>query len=499
MIELRDYQLSSIAELARCWRERPLLVAPCGSGKTTIACEVIRRAVAKGGTCGFLVHRIELLDQATERLAQFGIEAGQVIAGRREKASPVQVASIQTLARRELPPLKVVIVDEAHHAVSKSWKRVLDHYAASGAAIVGMTATPFRLDGKGLGAVFGKIVVAASADDLVARELLVEPTIYAPEPPDLSGIRTVGGDYDAEQLEERLSQEGIVGKIVEHWTQLAAGKQTICYATTVRHSEYICQMFREYGVAAEHVDGTTPRLQRHLAQARLRAREVSILSNCQVYTEGVDLPSLECAIIARPTKSLCLWIQMQGRVMRACDGKEGALILDHAGNVRRLGLVTDPLEYDLHDKVKRKGAGAPPQCPTCFVVLKGGEDECPECGADLRPEPDAGPTEHVERAVRHRDGKLVKFERKDQIARYTELIDEAWRRGYKLGWARVRFKEERGAWPRGMRAIEEKQYPCADHAPEVVVYGVRQVTRCGRCMTELAPVPARELEEGWME
>ena len=494
-VSLRDYQLEAIRKLGDAWTTKPILVAPCGSGKTTIAAEIIRRAVEKGNTCVFLVHRIELVDQAIERLAEFGIEAGQIVAGRKQKPSPVQVASIQTLARRHPPHFKVVIVDECSHAVSPSWKRIIDHYAAAGSAVLGLTATPFRLDGKGLGAVFGSLVVATTATDLIARGLLVEPVVYAPKPPDLSGIRTIGGDYANDELAARMTQEGIVGKLVEHWQQLALGRKTVCFAVNVAHSEYVCHVFREHGVRAEHLDGATPRSERAEILARLKRGELDIVSNCMVLTEGWDLPSLECALIARPTKSLALWIQMQGRIMRACPDKAGAIVLDHAGNTLRLGLVTDPLEYDLHDRVHRVGEGAPRTCPKCYAVISKTDTTCPHCSAAL-----VDAAEREKREVRYVDGELVKFERRVPNERYAELVTEAWRMNRRLGWARHAYKNEFGVWPRGMKDVEARLYPCVDHVSEVAVYGGRHVERCSRCMREIRDAPEYRggPDEGWM-
>jgi superfamily II DNA or RNA helicase len=501
-MELRDYQTRTVENLRLCWRERPLVVAPCGAGKTTIAAEIIRKAVDRGRTCGFLVHRVELLDQAVARLADLGIQAGAIVAGRKQETSSVHVASIQTLQRRELPDWKVVIVDEAHHAVSPSWERIVSHYVKAGAAVIGLTATPFRLDGKGLGKVFGKIVVSVTPEELIARGLLVEPVIYAPPPPDLTGVRTVGGDYEQGELALRMLRPGIVGKLVEHWMELAPGRRTVGYGVNREHAQYCEAVFREHGVATGYVDGETPKAERAATLARLRSGEITMVWNVQVLTEGWDLPSLECAIVARPTKSLALWTQMQGRVLRACDNKTGAIILDHAGNTLRLGLVTDAVDYSLEDKVKRRSKGAPPVCPKCYAVVAETDLVCPQCGFAVAAETADDEDARGKPEVRHVDGRLVEFKRADQMekrTRYEELVATAHARGARLGWARHQYKIQFGAWPRGLRHVEEKLYRCDEHEPEDVTYGSRTATRCRRCLAELRDEPKGELPEDWLQ
>lgn len=288
----------------RC-RDRPLLCLPTGGGKTSVAAEIIRAAVARGNRCIFLVHRRELVDQAVERLAEFGVKAGRILAGHYEVRSlPVQVACIPTLVRRKHWPAELVIVDECAHATSRSWTDVIGRYPDS--FVIGLTATPIRLDGKGLGDIFGCIVEPVSTRALIEQGHLIEPKVFAP-PVDLGGIPVKRGDYSIPELAVRM--EKLTGSITKEWLGHARGMKTVAFAVNVEHSQKIVAAFREIGVRAAHIDGGTANHVRAEALRRLRAGDLDLVSNCMVLSEGWDLPSLRCAILARPTKSLALFRQ----------------------------------------------------------------------------------------------------------------------------------------------------------------------------------------------
>lgn len=476
MIELRPYQHRSIAELRPVLRERPLLVLPTGAGKTTVACEMIRRVTEHGHRTLFIAHRQELIDQAVARLAEFGLEAGVIMAGRTPRESPIQVGTVQTLARRDVPPADFVVVDEAHHVAegAKQYLRVLKNY--SHAWTVGLTATPFRLDGKGLGFVFGAIVAPVTVRELIDAGAILEPEVFAPGgAPDLRGVKSRGGDFSQDDLDERFNRRELVGSIVEHWKTLAGGRRTIVFAVSLAHSRLIVERFREAGIAAEHVEAGSP--DRAGIFARLKSGETLVVSNVGIATEGWDLPDLEVCILARPTKSLALHLQMVGRIMRAVPGKS-CRVLDHAGNHNRLGLVTDPIEYSLDDKIKRP-IDPPRTCGDCQAVFRG--PACPHCGITDRSEGTA-PLPLPEEV----QGKLVKFTRTDKEAEYAQLVEHASRRRLALAWARHQYRAKFGVWPAKMRHVEER-YVCAEHRWRAMSTGV---VRCHFCFAYPVEVAA---------
>jgi superfamily II DNA or RNA helicase len=322
---------------------RILVVSATGSGKTITASALASNAVAEGQRVLFLDHRVELTEQAAAKLFAAGIDAGIIQAGFRPRPEWVQVASVQTLHARAVrgramkaPDADLVIVDEAHHVRARTYERILDLYPR--AVVIGLTATPCRGDGRGLGNSFDVIVEAPQIAERITGGYLVPARIYAPEAPDLTGVRIERGDYREGDLAESMDKPQLVGDIVEHWLRLAARRRTVVFATGVGHSVHLRDEFRRSGVVAEHIDGNTPADERKAILKRLATGEVEVICNCAVLTEGFDCPDMGALVLARPTKSLGLFRQMVGRVLRAAPGKTDAIILDHAGAVYEHGL-----------------------------------------------------------------------------------------------------------------------------------------------------------------
>ena len=440
--QLRDYQARAVEQVLQKIGRRPILVSPPGSGKTTMATEIVQRL---GMPTLWLAHRKELIDQAAARLAAHGLDVGVVMAGcQSDPAAQVQVASVQTLARREAPPAGLVVVDECHHAAAETYQAILDTYGD--AALVGLTATPFRLDGRGLGDLFGELVVAAWPDELCAAGVLHKPRVWASKAPDLRGVRVVAGDYSVGALAERANTAELHADIVETWKKRAAGKRTVVFAVDIEHSQAITEAFRQAGVAAEHLDGGTARAERDAILDRLARGKTLVVSNCMVLTEGWDLPALQCAVIARPTASLNLHLQMIGRVMRACDGKDGAIVLDHAGNHHVHGLVTRRLDYTLGDgKVGFSEPLGLRRCSDCGLLFETGERRCPECGWEPQ-----GEGRKRRRLAIHGEGELAEFDDSSfDYRRQVWVQIEAQRQaaGYQAGWSYYRFFERFGVAP----------------------------------------------------
>jgi len=458
-IRLRPYQRDAIERLASMRADgvrRVVLVAPVGAGKTTIAAQIILDEVGRGGRVIFVAHRRELISQAYDRLLTMGLPRGLlgvIMASdrRANRHAPVQVASVATLVRRDHPPAEMIIVDECHRATSTSYRRIAESYPD--AVHMGLTATPYRANGDGLGDAYDAILEVASVRELIDAEHLVEPRIWTVPPdhmPDLHGVKVSRGDYAQGALGEVMDSGVLVGSIVEHWRRHAGGTRTVVFATTVEHSESIAARFREAGVAAEHVDGTTPPMQREASLARLEAGETRVISNVGLFGEGWDMPSVGCVILARPTKSLGLYLQQVGRVMRPYEG-EPAVVLDHAGNVQRHGFPADKREFTLAKRPKLRGAqpDMAKACPSCQAMVHLSVRVCPMCGAQLV----------EEREVAESDGELVEVvppTESEKAAALAKLWHVAARRSLSPAWVSHRYRERFGE-PVPSRARDERQ------------------------------------------
>lgn len=378
MLTLRPFQESAIDSIRneiRAQRKRILLVAPTGSGKTVIAAIMVYGGIARNKLILFIAHRRELIDQCCERLAAIGVSSSVIMAGdpRFNPASPVQVASIQTLIRRDIDfEPEIIFIDEAHHASAKSYSGVLKKHP--NAVVVGLTATPVRTDGKGLGDIFEAMVLCPSIEELTTAGFLV-PAITYTQPRhyiNLKGVRKTGGDYATGELAERVNKPKLIGNIIAHWRKYANGRRTITYAVNVEHSKAICAEFAAQGIPTEHLDGNTPTEERRAILARLSSGATLNVVNCMVLTEGFDCPSVSCVILARPTASLGLYLQMAGRALRPYPGKSESIILDHAGCVHSHGLCSMPHQWQLTES-----SALPEARPNIADTFK----VCPNCGA----------------------------------------------------------------------------------------------------------------------
>lgn len=458
---LRPYQLLALDKIAvaiAAGLRALLLVLSTGAGKTVIAAELIRRAVSEGQRVLFLAPRRELVQQTSAKLA--GLRHGLLLAGaddRLDLYAPVQVASVDTLRSRlirrqrlTLPDFDLVIVDEAHLHVTEARKALLDFWPK--ALRIGLTATPTRKDGRALGLLFDRLIEPTSTAELTRQGYLAPARYFSVSTPDLERVRTVAGDYNAKDLDGAMNRPQLVGDIVEHWLKHAPTRRTVVFATSIKHSAALAEAFLHVGVAAEHVDADTPAVMREETFKRFRRGETQVLCNCFLASYGFDLPELDCVILARPTKSLMLYLQMIGRGLRAAPGKRNCLILDHSGAVHTHGFATDPRIWTLEGEQALVKPDAPskgrPQekmltCPECACLFTGAR-LCPECGYFFAPKG---------KEVQTLDGELVEvgehLEREDQdrLAFYAELLGVARERNFKSGWAAHKYREKHGDWP----------------------------------------------------
>jgi superfamily II DNA or RNA helicase len=345
MIELRPYQTEIIAEFERqvaAGRKRILMVAPTGSGKTVIGSDIIKSRTAQLLRSALVIaHRREIIRETHQKLFAHGVRSGIIQAGFDPRPlERVQVASIDTLRVRAirskampLPPADLLVIDECHHAPARTYQEIIDAYPD--AILLGLTATPCRGDGRGLGGIFEVMIECPQVAALIQQEHLVRTRVYAPIDPNLTGVGTRTGDYIESQLAERMDKPKLIGDIVTHWHKFAERRKTVAFAVNVAHSIHLRDEFVRSGVRAEHIDGGTPKDERDATLARLASGQIEVVTNCQVLTEGFDLPELGCCILARPTRKMGLYRQMVGRVLRPAPNKVDAIVLDHSGAVFR--------------------------------------------------------------------------------------------------------------------------------------------------------------------
>ena len=471
MFELRPYQSEAENQariaLARGVK-RVALYLPTGGGKTLTATSIIQKATAKGRKVIFLANRKQLVRQTSEVLTRYGIEHGILQADNtRSLGARVLVASIDTVHVRGLPDdVDLLIIDECHGvAGSEKYRKLLATY--NNVPVIGLTATPFAAGlGKHYdelhGCLFQELVVGATIKDLIDDGYLVDCDIYAPSEPDLKGVRSSKGidgvlDYNQTDLAAAADKPSLIGDILTHWRKLAAGKQTVVFATSIAHSKHIVECFQAAGIAAEHIDCFHDDDERAEILGRFARSETMVLSNCALLSEGWDCPSTEVMILARPTRSLIRFIQMVGRVLRPAEGKQRALLLDHSGSTARLGHPCDDLPLEL-DEGKPKTSSSqkaerteplPKACSKCHFMKPAKVHACPSCG--FAPEKQS---EVVTIA-----GELVKVARKKPATPdhkqhvYSQLLHVCRAKNYKAGWAANQYREFFGVWPRGLKEV----------------------------------------------
>ena len=452
-MELRPYQ-QRLIEMARAemreGKRRVLIVAPCGAGKTILSAFMCGEHAAKGGKILYLAHRAELLSQAAQTFERAGIAEAKPFKGESaiKVGESITVMSVQTAARRtgKMQQPTMIVVDECHHIASQTYQHVIN--AWPDAYVVGLTATPVRLDGKGLGDTFQAMVSAVDAKWLIDHHFLAPYRYFSVPGIDTSGLKKVRGDYAAGDMEALFSAAGnakIAGDVIKHYKRIAEGQQAICYCPTVRISKDYAEKFRKAGISAEHMDGGTPKAEREGIVERFRQGEVKIICNVDLLGEGFDVPDCAVTIMLRPTASLSLYIQQAMRCMRYREGKR-AIIIDHVSNYKRHGAPDADREWTLNGKKRKVKESDVPKtrtCPECYAELEANVKKCPECGYEFDTETkDAEPieedtsTELAEIKFRVEYGKERPLgDALSEAKSYADLIQIGRARGYKPGWA----------------------------------------------------------------
>lgn len=466
---LRDYQIKAKSGIYEAWshgHQAVLLVLPTGGGKTSVAADVINTEINASNSTMFIAHRKELIEQCSARLDSQGVPHGIIKAGnKRVNRLPVQVASVQTLINRVRPKdwdlfgghsygADLIIIDEAHRALAGTYIEVVKAFPK--ARILGLTATPYRSDGKGLGDLFQFIVSASSPAELTRLGFLVPARVFTtPLEPDFTKIKVKRGEYDPKAVEEIMNNAKIIGDVYAQWKIHAAKRQTVIFASSCDHGKKILEIFHANGERAAYLDGTTPEEERTQILANLETGVIQVAINMGVLTEGWDCPPVSCVQIVRPTKSLGLYLQMAGRALRPhpVSGKTDCVIIDHGGNTMRHGLVTEEREITLEGDNSADQRPTMKICFACHAVYEG--HKCPECGhVNKKPkrEPTTEEQQYLDEMEIIADLEEVDFEkimakRKHEIDFLVSTLNDCATRGWGMGYAKKLFMNKFGRWP----------------------------------------------------
>lgn len=372
-MELRPYQAQLIEDIRgelRNGNKTVVSVLGCGGGKSIIQAVIAKSVCEHGTRVLFLVHRRELCEQIYNTFCAVGVNM-----------SICDVSMVQTVSRRleKLPEYQLILIDEAHHSTAKTYRKIFDYFPD--AVRLGFTATPIRLNRGGLGEVFGALVQSVSTKWLIDNHYLAPYKYYSVKLADTSGLHTVAGEYKQNEIADLMQDREIYGDTVKQWERLAKGKKTIVYCASIEAAKRTSERFCEAGYKSIAIDGKTTQSERAAAMDAFRRGDITIMCNCELFGEGLDVPDCECVSLLRPTQSLSLYIQQSMRSMRYMDGKT-AIIIDHVGNCYRHGLPDDSREWTLETKKKQENIVKIRECKNCFAVYPPTLKKCPVCGEE---------------------------------------------------------------------------------------------------------------------
>ena len=389
-MKLRPYQEDLIDKTRQALRrnKRVLMQAPTGAGKTAITVYMMSRAADAGKTSVMAVHQNELLTQTSKALWAGKLEHGMIASGRTRSYLAAQVASVQTWVRRmgQYSEPDLIIIDECHRSAASTYQKILEEYP--NAMVIGLTATPSRTDGKGLDGTYQELVQGPTIRQLIDAGYLCDYEIFAPPSPlDLSEVKTKMGDYDKKQLEHEVDKPTITGDAVDTYKKHANGKRAAVMCVSIRHAEHVMESYNAAGVPAEMLEGKMTNKEREAVITRFLSGDTLVVTAVQLLIEGLDVPSIEVVQWLRPTQSLIVFMQGNGRGFRVADGKGKLIILDQVGNWKRHGLPDDDREWTLEGRKKGKKRKADEeadvsiqQCKHCFHIFRPGVAVCPSCG-----------------------------------------------------------------------------------------------------------------------
>jgi len=422
-----------------------------------------------------LMHRRGLVEQLGERFNSCGVESGVVMNGvEPDFEQHTQIGTIQTFSRRinyeeydwatQKPfkpwehPADVILLDEAHRSLSKTFQDTLKSYENK--IVLGFTATPTLSTGVGMGNYYEALIQPVGVRELINCGALVPGVYYGLPAPDLTGIRVIAGDYEKKTLSERVDDKKLIGDIVLNWSKIATGKRTLVFAVNVKHSQAIVHEFERSGIPAEHLDAHSTDEKRTETINRFKTGETQVVSNVGLFTEGTDLPEIECVCLARPTKSIGAYLQMIGRGARPNPGKRDFTVLDHGKNVNEHGFYEDPITWTLEGKKisyykpesKFPKIRAQMECRICCAIFTG--SKCPVCLTEV---------ENYGKKIKTLEYELkqlgeVKKEKskKKTLLNYPAAVlvgmlkSEAARLGKTDKWIRANYRELTDKWPKSL-------------------------------------------------
>ncbi len=457
MPQLKPLQEFMLSETRKAFStsKRIILQAATGSGKTIIAAQIAKNALAKGKTVMFIADRIVLVQQTSDVFQFYMIPHGVIQShhDRFDIQQPCQICSIQTLARRGAPKSDVIIIDECH-VLFESHQRIMNDNPE--AYILGLSATPYT---RGLGKWFDRHIQPVSMKKLIAENYLVPFTIYGPAVADLSKLKVKAGEYTEDSLSEVYDKADIISDVVRTWQRLAKGKKTIIFGCSVAHIKHIVERFNAIGVSAAEVNYRTGDLDKKEELQKFADDQTTVLCSVELLTKGFDSPAVEVCMMAVATKSITKWIQATGRALRTSEGKKEALIIDLGGNAERLGFPDDFQMDELDSGKKQKKSEheykpkLPRVCSSCDFVIPVGVRQCPACGHIAEWVKDV---EVAEGDIKKLQRKVVKEYSIEQKQSYlAQLNTYAASKGMKegkngcYGWALHGYRSKFGTWPSG--------------------------------------------------
>ena len=449
MVDLRDYQLDiieAVRQKMRSGKRRIVIQLPTGGGKTALTANMLGNASLKGVRSWFIVHRRELVQQSINAFRLEDVRYGVVATGFGWNPKPlVQICSIGTLARRygKIEKPQMIVWDECHHIAAGTWARIFR--AFPGAYHIGLTATPQRLDGKGLDDWFDVMVQGPSVSELIEGGYLADYKMFAPSSVTMDGVKKSMGDFQRSATSLIMNKPTITGSAIREYQKAASGKRAVVFCVSIVHSQAVTAQFNAAGIPAAHIDGNCPTSERDYKLEQFRQGKIKVLCNVELFGEGFDLPAIECGILLRPTQSLGLYLQQVGRVLRPSPGKDFAILLDHVGNCERHGLPDSPREWSLKGRAAGTRDSVGPAmriCQSCFAAQPQGA-QCRFCKVEF--EIKSREIDHVEGDLVEMNPELRKWlNKKEQRKARTEeeLVELGEKRGYRRPrlWARHVFR-----------------------------------------------------------
>ena len=435
-LKLRDYQEELVDGIKRSMsagNHSIIVQSPPRSGKTVVMAHIAKSATDKNNKVLFFSHRKEINEQVYKTFENNEVNMDLVTIG-----------GVQSLVRKldKLDEPTIILIDEAHHSKASSYKKIIDYFPNAYKLL--FTGTPVRLDGSGFDDIADDLILGKSVKWLQEHGRIAPFKYYAPLMIDVAGLKKRAGEFTKQSVDDTMKTV-VFGDVIGHYEKLAKGKQAIVYTHSVEASENVSKAFNDAGYNSMAVSGKTPKEERETAMRAFRNGDLKIMVNCELFTEGIDLPNVDVCIMLRPTQSLSLYLQFAMRALNPREGKT-AIIIDHVGNVERFGLPNQDREWSLQGIVKKKqtakiGEPTVRVCEMCFATFWSKERICPECGYENEP------TKQEIELIREAELKEIKEEQQrkirekvqtyvtpDMCQNMSELKEYQLQHGYKNGW-----------------------------------------------------------------